>query len=537
MKKFLLLLNILIIIISCNEVLDLKPLDRLSEKDLWQDENLIQAYINANYHSIPHGFPQGMLAAATDEIYDIHNASGGYLIQRGELTSDNVSSLSSLINNWNHSFSYLRNINIFFENIDDAPINDSQKQIMIGEMKFLRAFIYFNLISRYGGVPIITKKFELNDDFTVSRNTYDECVDFICSELEDAIQLLPNKSETLGKASSDAARALKSRVLLYSASPLHNPNHDLQKWQKASDAASELLDAGYTLHDDYQSIFLNPNNEIIFARYFTQSNYHQMTLFNGRNGSHGWGGNCPTENLVSSFEMRNGEMPFLDDGTTVNPLSGYDPNNPYIDRDPRFYASILFDGVFWMDRETEIFKGGLDSRESSVEAWNASLTGYNLKKFISPDIPPTGSTTQPTNPWIHFRYAEILLNYAEAQFELGNENIALEILNKIRARPSVKMPPVNVNGEELRKKIYHERKIELVFEGHRFFDVRRWKIASITENNNLKRMVIEKLDDGSKKYEVKELEKRSFNEMHYYLPIPRDEVDKSHGSLTQNDGY
>ena len=228
---------------------------------------------------------------------------------------------------------------------------------MIGEMKFLRAFIYFNLISRYGGVPIITESFKLDDDFSVSRNTYDECVDFICLELDETIKLLPNKSETLGKISADAARALKSRVLLYAASSLNNPNHDLQKWQKASDAASELLDAGYTLHDDYQNIFLENNDEIIFARYFSQSNFHRMTLFNGRNGSNGWGGNCPTENLVSAFEMLNGKMPFLDDGVTVNPESGYDPNNPYVDRDPRFYASILYDGAIWMDRETETYNG------------------------------------------------------------------------------------------------------------------------------------------------------------------------------------
>ena len=213
-------------------------------------------------------------------------------------------------------------------------------------------------------------------------------------------------------------------------------------------------------------IFLENNDEIIF-RYFSQSNFHRMTLFNGRNGSNGWGGNCPTENLVSSFEMLNGKMPFLDDGVTVNPESGYDPNNPYVDRDPRFYASILYDGAIWMDRETETYNGGLDSRGSSIEAWNASLTGYYMKKFITPDIPPTGSTTQPTNPWIHFRYTEILLNYAEAQFELGHEEIALEIINRVRARPRCKCH-LFLQGEELRERIYHERRIELMFEGHRF---------------------------------------------------------------------
>ena len=125
--------------------MELQPLDKLSEKDLWQDENLIQAYINASYGAIQHGFPQGLFAAATDEIYDIHNAGRAYIVQRGELTADNVSNLSGLINNWSHSFHYLRDINIFFENIENASIEESQKQIMMGEMKFIRAFIYFNL--------------------------------------------------------------------------------------------------------------------------------------------------------------------------------------------------------------------------------------------------------------------------------------------------------------------------------------------------------------------------------------------------------
>ncbi|MGO3807654.1 MAG: RagB/SusD family nutrient uptake outer membrane protein, partial [Sphingobacterium sp.] len=192
----------------------------------------------------------------------------------------------------------------------------------------------------------------------------------------------------------------------------------------------------------------------------------------------------------------------------------------------------------WMGRQTETFKGGLDSPESKIQPWNASLTGYALKKFLNEDIPPTGNTERPTNPWIYFRYAEILLNYAEAQFELGNEDIAREYLNQVRNRLSVKMPPVTDSGEKLRARIHNERMVELAFEEHRFFDVRRWMIAQETENADLLKMTIVKQTGGKKAYTVSVLSaERDFRTQHYRLPIPRAEIEKSLNSLEQNPDY
>jgi hypothetical protein len=234
--------------------------------------------------------------------------------------------------------------------------------------------------------------------------------------------------------------------------------------------------------------------------------------------------------------MLNGELPYSDQELqVVNPASGFDPQKPFINRDPRFAASILCDGVVWMGRETETFENGKDSRGSSIDAWNATLTGYYMKKFLPSDIPPSGSTLKPTSPWIFFRYAEILLNYAEAKFEMGDENTARTNINRIRTRAG--MPQINASGEELRKKIYHERRIELVFEGHRFYDVRRWKIANQTEKVSLKAMKIIKNADGSKTYAITKLLDRNFLDQHYLLPIPRAEIDRSLGSLVQNTGY
>ena len=540
MKKIIYILVAILALNSC-DVLDMKPLDKVSDADVWEDSALIELYVNASYNSINHEFSQHMLSDASDETYCIHNWANFWVIQKGEMTSDNVTGISEKINYWKSAYSNIRTINVFFDRIDDAPIETDLKNRMKGEMKFIRAWIYANLIWRYGDVPLITDLFELNQDYKVKRDSYSDCVDFITKELDDAMTWLPAKSssETLGRATGDACKALKARVLLYAASEQNNPSHSKEKWEAAAEATKAVLDAGYSLGNDYQSVFLEDNDEIIFARYFTQANSTDFMLFNGRNGSNGWTGENPTQNLVNAYEMTNGELPYLNEELPlkINPASGYDESNPYAGRDPRLDASILHDGSMWAGRETETWHGGLDSPESSIGSWNASKTAYAFKKFMVESIPPSGSSVKPENPWIFFRLAEFYLNYAEIMYELGNEEQAREYVNKVRARQSVNMPPVTASGEKLRDKIRNERRVELAFEGHRFFDVRRWCIADETENRDLLAMNIQKQADGTKTYEVTMLLKRSFLEQHKLVPIPRTEIDKSEGSLVQNPGY
>lgn len=540
MKKIIYILVAILALNSC-DVLDMKPLDKVSDADVWEDSALIELYVNASYNSINHEFSQHMLSDASDETYCIHNWANFWVIQKGEMTSDNVTGISEKINYWKSAYSNIRTINVFFDRIDDAPVETDLKNRMKGEMKFIRAWIYANLIWRYGDVPLITDLFELNQDYKVKRDSYSDCVDFITKELDEAMTWLPAKSssETLGRATGDACKALKARVLLYAASEQNNPSHSKEKWEAAAEATKAVLDAGYSLGNDYQSVFLEDNDEIIFARYFTQANSTDFMLFNGRNGSNGWTGENPTQNLVNAYEMTNGELPYLNEELPlkINPASGYDESNPYAGRDPRLDASILHDGSMWAGRETETWHGGLDSPESSIGSWNASKTAYAFKKFMVESIPPSGSSVKPENPWIFFRLAEFYLNYAEIMYELGNEEQAREYVNKVRARQSVNMPPVTASGEKLRDKIRNERRVELAFEGHRFFDVRRWCIADETENRDLLAMNIQKQADGSKTYEVTMLLKRSFLEQHKLVPIPRTEIDKSEGSLVQNPGY
>ena len=540
MKKIIYILAAVLAFNSC-DVLDMKPLDKVSDADVWEDSALIELYVNASYNSINHEFSQHMLSDASDETYCIHNWANFWVIQKGEMTSDNVTGISEKINYWKSAYSNIRTINVFFDRIDDAPVETDLKNRMKGEMKFIRAWIYANLIWRYGDVPLITDLFELNQDYKVKRDSYSDCVDFITKELDEAMTWLPAKSssETLGRATGDACKALKARVLLYAASEQNNPSHSKEKWEAAAEATKAVLDAGYSLGNDYQSVFLEDNDEIIFARYFTQANSTDFMLFNGRNGSNGWTGENPTQNLVNAYEMTNGELPYLNEELPlkINPASGYDESNPYAGRDPRLDASILHDGSMWAGRETETWHGGLDSPESSIGSWNASKTAYAFKKFMVESIPPSGSSVKPENPWIFFRLAEFYLNYAEIMYELGNEEQAREYVNKVRARQSVNMPPVTASGEKLRDKIRNERRVELAFEGHRFFDVRRWCIADETENRDLLAMNIQKQADGTKTYEVTMLLKRSFLEQHKLVPIPRTEIDKSEGSLVQNPGY
>jgi len=541
MNKIYYLVLLLMLSASCNK-LELKPLDKLSEADTWSDTNLIRLYVNSTYNVLQHGFQQDLLAGACDEGFNIHGYGNFQVVQRGELTADNVSDLSEKIDYFNFAYTNIRNINIFFSKIDGAPGEAAFKNGVKSEMRFLRAYLYANLVWRYGSVPLIQNVFDLHDNFKVQMSSYDDCVKFIVAELDNAAQSLPadQSDANKGEASANACKALKSRVLLYAASLQNNPSHDNTKWQAAAEAALALLNSGYQLNPDYQSTFTTDNKEIIFARYFSQANNTNFNLEQGRNGSDGWGSQNPSQNQVNAYEMAaTGLQPYTQqaDGSLVlNPSSGYDAAHPYAGRDPRFDASILHDGSPWAGRVTETFHGGKDSPETN-SGFNASLTSYYYKKFLMENIPPSGSTVKPTNPWIFFRYAEILLNYAEAKFELGDEATAKQYLNLVRSRPSVHMPTVNDTGEKLRARIQNERRIELAFEEHRFFDVRRWKIAEATENQPLWGMNIQKASDGSKTYTISKVIDRKFLTQQYLMPFPRAEVDKSQGSIVQNKGY
>lgn len=205
---------------------------------------------------------------------------------------------------------------------------------------------------------------------------------------------------------------------------------------------------------------------------------------------------------------------------------------------PRFYATILYDGALFQGRGVETFlPGGKDSNEGPVSANNAITTGYYYRKFINESIVDPSENNQGNSPWIFIRYAEILLNYAESKYFLGDEATCRDYINMIRSRPGVNMPPVTESGAALLTRLQHERQIELVFEEHRYFDVRRWKIAPIVCNIPGKKMIIIKnLTTGVKTYTVNAFNPRAFYDKNYLVPIPQSEIDKN-PLLIQNPGY
>ncbi|MVZ61026.1 RagB/SusD family nutrient uptake outer membrane protein [Sphingobacterium humi] len=548
----LLFLSMAISFSSCKlDVLDTVPRDRFSEDAIWDDPALIETFISSTYRSLPAGFRYSLynLSVMSDEL-NARNNSWLYAYWQGNLTADNL----GIANSWSgvyaapntnqNYWTTINRVNIFFQNIDrerSKPLDEEVKKRMEGENKVIRAKCYFELISQYGGVPIVSKPFNLKDDFKMKRNTYDEVMTFVLKDIDEAIALLPSSYDAanMGRITKDAAMALKSRVLLYRASPLNNTTNDRTKWEAAAKAAKDVIDLGkYALFSDYRTLFLEENrynSEIIWQRPYNQlvspeAVYVELSSY--PNGYNGFAQIHPLQNLVDDYETIRGVLPEND------PL--YNDQDPYKDRDPRFYASILHDGMLWKGREVETFlPGGKDSNEGSISPWNASETGYYSRKFVNERINKPSSTNMSQTPWTFFRYAEILLNYAEANYFLGNEALAREYVNLVRNRPSVKMPPIpaTVTGPALFDRIVNERRVELVFELHRWYDIRRWKIAPQVMNGDILRMDIRKnTTTGVKQYKKMVWKKAVFTDKDYLLPIPQDEMDKNE-LFVQNPGY
>src|SRR5690606_33900892 len=260
MKKSLLIIFTISLLLGCNDdILDVQPQDSISETAVWGDESLIKAYHTGLYNSILHGFNIHMQSKATDEAYCAVNFDIGN-IPTGAINPDNVTSVSNThwtggggLYYWDTGFQFIRKINVFLEKMDES-IQFDDKARLVAEAKFLRGYIYFLLIERFGGVPIVRESYDLGAEETFTRNTFEECVEFIEENLSEAIPDLPTSysstDSSFGRATVDACQALRSRLFLYAASPLFNPSNDLSKWERAANAAEALLNSGYQLHPD-----------------------------------------------------------------------------------------------------------------------------------------------------------------------------------------------------------------------------------------------------------------------------------------------
>ena len=416
------------------------------------------------------------------------------------------------------------------------------------EAKVAIAYYYSELIKMYGGVPIVTSLME-NDPNRgkIPRSTYEQCVKYIVDLLDEQLdEVNPNWNTPVvelqnwnvanqaGRFDKATVMAIKARTLLYAASPRNNPDNDISKWEKAAEAAHDLiLFKNYTMpaNRNYNAYFLgtgalNNAESIYFIRREEVNSPETRNYPISTPG--GYSGITPTHNLVSAYEY----------------IGTPDPVNPYLNRDPRLAATIVVNGSTWNNRVIDQSPEGSDDMNKA----NTSRTGYYLKKFLTDNlnlIAETPGTAQ--HLWHLYRYAELLLNYAEAMNEAYNDPdyipagftlSARQALMQVRNSASASLPAVTTTDKnEFRNALKHERRIELAFEDHRYWDLIRWKDAETVLNMPVKGVSVSKDMSGDFSYEIIDVAARVFLSRNYYLPFARSEITNSNGTLIQNEGY
>lgn len=553
MKHHILIATALILSMSsCEDFLDTSLDTNQTNETLATDRSTIWAFANAFYSPIHNGYSAidgNIFASASDEAQQASASSDVIYFNKG-MVNANVNPLSY---HYTNCYEGIRAANYFLDYVADGKgkallelnrnlVTDAESykrdllslDWYIAEAHIARAYYYAELIKMYGGMPIVEQTMSQNDGQMIGRSSYEECVEYIVKEIDTWKDKLAkdwnNYADREGRFTLGAALAIKSRVLLYAASPLHNPTDDNAKWVRAAQAANEFLKCGdidYHLDPSYSNYFkgeasLTSQETIFLVRREASNNLEKANYPIATPG--GKSGVCPTENLVSQYEY----------------IGEPDASNPYANRDPRLAASIVTNGSQWNGRTIAQAAGETDDMAKA----NASPTGYYLKKFLTDELNLIQGQTAQHN-WVAYRYAEILLNYAEAMNEaFGPNNVpdgyvmsAKEALQKVRDRASVSLPAINSSSiETFRNAVKHERQIEFAFEDHRYWDLLRWKDAMTVLNKPVQGVKISKSGDKYF-YTVVDVASRKFYERNYFLPLLHSEIEKSNGTLSQNPNY
>ncbi len=559
---------------SCKKMIEDEPLENANNDLVFDSQDSIgkyaQEFLNNTYSSLPSGFNRvsgQMLDAGSDDALPSSTADAVQFYSNGAFNQ-----VSLPDNTWDANYAGVRKVNVFLANIDKVPFKEKGlKNRLKAEARGLRAVFYFELIKRWGGVPLIGDRvFELNDDLQLPRNTYQECVNYISSELDAILPnlLTPNAASGytgifFGRFTKGAAMALKGRMLLYAASPLNNATSDLSKWITAAKASKDIIDSvaagkfvyalstatttahyttttlaglapttGMTNYVAGVNKFLNVfstryNAEIIlpFLRVTTTDiEANNEPIGYTRSGE---GRTNPTQELVNEFETLDGRM-------ITESNSGWSLANPYYNRDPRLAGTVSFNGLYWLTRNVQTYDGGKDRPKGYGNATSGETrTGYYLRKFMTGTTSETAYTAANHNFPI-FRYAEVLLNYAEAQNEaVGPDASVYSAINAIRTRSNMPALPAGLTQDAMRTRIRHERRVEMAFEEHRFFDIRRWKIAENVLNGTL-HGIKGTLNGTAVTYSIVDAANTKFemNKMYLY-PIPFKEM-ASNTRMVQN---
>ncbi|MFT3903014.1 MAG: RagB/SusD family nutrient uptake outer membrane protein [Niabella sp.] len=569
------LISCIALLFSCAKNIEKIPLELNTIEYIFDKDDSLgtnaEFYLNGIYAALPKGYNRvgdDLLDAATDDA--ISSSPGSvdvYRLATGGYTSSTFPGGEAM---WGTSYSVIRKVNIFINNIDVVPLNKMvapgfpKKRAYKAEARFIRALFYFELLKRYGGVPLVGDSVrQLGANMELPRNSFEECVNYIvseCDNIKDSLRTLAQTQATreYQAVTQGACLALKARVLLYAASPLFNgqnieegndktgyTNYDINRWKLAADAAKELIGRNeYDLIPQrFSDIFITvdgfaekENKEIIFVNPASTS-----TNVETSNGPVGYspgtanGRTSPTQELVDAFPMKNGKG-ISEDG------AGYSAADPYANRDPRFEMSIFYNGHQWLNTSLETFEGGRSHPGTlNVE----TRTSYYMRKFMGA-FEATNNFSSVFHDVILFRYAEVLLNYAEAKNEFSGPDAEIyKVLTDLRKRAGIEeggngqygLKPVSeMTQNDMRQAIRNERRIELAFEEHRYWDIRRWKIAETVMNTPLHGMSIVRGSSGRLSMSEKEVFTPVFKTRQYLYPIPYDEVVKN-SNMRQNPGW
>lgn len=511
LKYLSLTLILSLFLMSCNDdFLERIPQDQLSDESFWKIEDDAVKYTTSIYRYFPE--PANFIIMTdgyTDNAIPVHVFADQGNISSGTATA----STGHFKQLWQQLYRGIRRCNIFLDNIDGVEMNKDKKQVLIGEVEFLRAYFHATLLKYYGGVPILTHALELNEPIP-ARNTEEEVYNFVMDECNKASEKLPltrSKNTEVGRVNKGAAIALKAHLSYF-----------MKKYDNAVSASKEVMELGvYDLFDDYAGLFApehENNSEVILdiqfmdeAKDYVVGSNIDLYFSPGMMG--GWEGLSPSQDLVDEYECV--------DGKPIEESELYNPEKPFENRDPRLAHSILWHGAE--------LGGQIYSTEGVLGNGNATRTGYSLRKYI--DASNKGNAFPGRLNFILFRYAEILAIYADAQNELNGPDASVyEAVNRIRER--VNMPPLlaGLSKDQMREAIRHEKRVEFAFEGLHMFDTRSWR----TTEQCVKKPVYGMTSSGEEVL----VDTRDFDPNKNYLwAIPLTEIDLSNGSLKQNPGY
>ncbi|RZK68285.1 MAG: RagB/SusD family nutrient uptake outer membrane protein [Pedobacter sp.] len=492
---------------------------------------------------------KGMTSQFTDESIANNGQIEVAAMNTGQFLDPGASDVTGI---YSQMYKGIRNANLMLSNMGKTPWTDLYNSNYIrGEQLYLRAYFYFELLRRFGGVVLLTEAQDFTEASTdLSRASYAETLALILNDIEESIKLLPltnadwpNPAAQSNRATGAAAMALKARALLFDASPLNNPGGDVSKWKKASAASKAIMDLNkFSLEANYANV-LTVANSSEYIRIWPRggrgfigtylSDFLIPTSYGGAQSNL-----SPLQNHVDLYEMANGK-PITD------PTSGYNPQNPYLNRDPRFYVNILYNNVTWQGRpvqtwQTEPNAQGIVTYGTDISsATSITKTSYYLKR-LWPETSRSGSTASALLNYVFYRYAEVLLNYAEALNEEGGPTADVySAVNAIRLRAKMPALPAGLTQAQMRERIRNERAVEFAFEDMRWWDILRWKKGAEIVAQPMKGMKVIKNANGTFTYNVVELPafSRVFNDQMYLYPIPRSEMNKTSGALKQNPGW